>query len=317
MRYDAILLDTLNMLYRLKEKNEQASVLSTKYVFRGLAAKYLETVKSLRENYLAEGGTFYLLFDNPTSRLDLQKSFYFASRKHIYPKYKEQRSKECKEFYNTLDLIRYYYLTSDSSYACIQVQNLEADDLVKPVLTNYCKDPVRSLMVTNDYDWTRYLSERVDWLPNLGEGPETFAAFTEKMGFMPTENSVIIYKSLFGDPSDNIPSILPKNNKNYLEFLDFLREDPALDPEMLIMRGHNTAALNKSAVLKAVKANERQYRINIQLTATIPVAEKHLLAVTSKGRDSKVITDAVEIALGLKKEKKEFVFGNIKSPKSC
>jgi 5'-3' exonuclease len=315
-RYDAILIDTMSLLYKLKEKNERASVLSSKHVYRGLAAKYLETVKSLAENYLAEGGTVYLLFDNPTSRLDLQKSFYFAARKHIYPKYKESRVKESKEFYNTLDLIRYYYLTNISTFACVQVQNLEADDLVKPVLDYYFTPKMRGLMVTNDYDWTRYLSEQVDWLPSLEAEPETIKIFTEKMGFIPTENSVIIYKSLFGDPADNIPSIITKNNKTYVEFLDILRSDSTLVPEALIDQSRNSQTLNESAILKAVKSNERQYRINIQLTSTIPVSEKHLKLVTARGRNSSVITEAVEIALGLRKEKKEFVFGNIKSPKS-
>ena len=292
-------------------------MLSSKYVFRGLAARYLEKIENIRSEYLADGGTIFLLFDNPTSRLDLQKSFYFASRKHIYPKYKEQRAKECKEFYNTLDLIRYYYLTNTSDYVCIQVQNLEADDLVKPVLTNYCTSKMRSLMVTNDYDWTRYLADNVDWMPNLEGEPENIAAFTEKMGFLPTESSVIIYKSLFGDPADNIPHIITKNNKSYVEFLELLREAPNLNPEMLIDKGYNTEALEQSSVLKAVRASERQYRINIQLTSTIPVSEKHLKSVTCRGRNSTVVTDAVEVALGLRKEKKEFVFGNLKGPKSC
>lgn len=317
MRYDAILIDCMNLLYKLKEKNERASVLSSKYVFKGLAAKYLETIKNLAADYLAENGSVYLLFDNPTSRLDLQKSFYFATRKHVYPKYKEQRAKESKEFYNTLDLIRYYYLTSTSEYACIQVQNLEADDLVKPVLSNYCTPETHVLMVTNDYDWTRYLSKNVDWMPNLEAHPENIAAFTEKMGFLPTENSVILYKSLFGDPADNIPHVLTKSNKAYVEFLDLLRDAPSLSPEALIDRSHNTEATENSLILKAIKASERQYRINIQLTSTIPVSPQHLKSVTSRGRNSSVITEAVEVALGLRKEKKEFVFGNLKGPKDC
>lgn len=317
MKYDMILIDTMSLLYKLREKSEKASILSSKYVFKNLAKKYIEKITELHDQYLVEGGSIALLFDNPTSRLDLQKSFYFASRKHAYPKYKEQRAKESKEFYNTLDLIRYYYLTNTSEYACIQVQNLEADDLVKPVLANYCTPEMHMLMVTNDYDWTRYLAQNVDWMPNLDATPENIAAFTEKMGFMPTENSVIMYKSLFGDPADNIPHILTKNNKTYVEFLDMLRDAPSLNPETLIDRSHNTEATEKSPILKAVKANERQYRINIQLTSTIPVSAQHLKSVTSRGRNSKVITEAVEVALGLRKEKKEFVFGNLKGPKDC
>jgi len=316
MRYDVILVDALNLLHRLKDKNEHASVISSKYVYRDLVAKYIETIKSITDQYLAETGTVYLLFDNPTSRLDLQKSFYFASRKHIYPKYKETRARESKEFYNSLDLIRYYFLTNLPKYVCIQVQNLEADDLVKPVLTTYCTDMTYVLMVTNDYDWIRYLAANIDWMPNLAGEPETISTFTERMGFIPTENSVIIYKSLFGDPSDNIPHILTKNQKTYAEFLEYVKSTPNCTPESLIDLSRNTDIIATSSILKAVRENERQYQINIQLTSTIPVSEKHLRSVTCIGRNSAVITEAVEIAVGLRKEKREFVFGNIKSLKA-
>lgn len=315
MKYNSILVDALNLLHRLKDANDPSSLLSSKHVYRDLAARYIQTIRDISARYLADDGTCFLLFDNPTSRLDLQKSFYFASRKHIYPKYKEQRAKESKEFYNTLDLIRYYYLTNLPSYVCLQVQSLEADDLVKPVLTVYCTSKMRMLLVTNDYDWTRYLDTNIDWLPNLAAEPDTVATFTDKMGFYPTESSVIMYKSLFGDPSDNIPHILTKNAKTYAEFLEILQHSPKLAPEGLIDRGYSSEATNSSAILTAVRANERQYRINIQLTSTIPVSEKHIRAVTCKGRDSRVVTEAVEIAVGLRNAKKEFVFGKLKSPK--
>lgn len=312
MRYDNILIDTLNTLYKLREGHEHPSILSSKYVYRDLAAKYIKTIKDLKDKYLTDTGTIYLLFDNPTSRLDLQKSFYFASRKHIYPKYKEQRAKESREFYNTLDLIRYYYLTNVDSYICIQVQNLEADDLVKPVLTTYCSS-AHNLLVTNDYDWTRYLSDTVDWLPSLASEPELIKNFIEKMGFLPTETSIIIYKSLFGDPSDNIPHIIPKNSKTYSEFLEIVREGSIRNPEDLIDKGRCMPKDLFSSVLDAVRNNEKQYKINIQLTSTIPISEKHLRAVSCKGRNSAIITEAIEVALKLREEKKEFVFGKIRN----
>jgi hypothetical protein len=101
-----------------------------------------------------------------------------------------------------------------------------------------------------------------------------------------------------------------------VEFLELIRATPTLRPETLIEQGYNTATMEESSILKAVRTNERQYRINIQLTSTIPVSDKHIKAVTCRGRNSGVITEAVEVALGLRKEKKEFVFGNIKSPKA-
>ena len=68
MKYDMILIDTMSLLYKLREKSEKASILSSKYVFKNLAKKYIEKITELHDQYLVEGGSIALLFDNPTSR---------------------------------------------------------------------------------------------------------------------------------------------------------------------------------------------------------------------------------------------------------
>lgn len=301
----------MNTLHRQKDLTERPSAINTKLVYKQLIINFIERVQALEREYLSENGKIYLLFDNPTSRFDLQKSFYYAQRKHIYPKYKEQRAREAKEFYNSLDLIRYYYLTNQSKYISIQVKNVEADDLVKPVLENYCKG-LSALLITNDYDWTRYLSSNVDWLPDYYQPPQTTQDFINKKGFFPTEQSVIAYKSIFGDPADNIPHLVTENANTLSEFTELYRNDAYLDPSQLVALSCNAAGAEKYKILKAIRENDRQYRINIQLTSTIPIGEEHLKAVTCPGRDAKIITESIEVVLGLKKQVKEFVFGNVK-----
>lgn len=301
----------MNMLHRQKDTAELPIAVNTKLIYKQLVVRFIEKIQALEEEYLSSDGLIYLLFDNPTSRFDLQKSFYYAQRKQIYSKYKEQRAREAKEFYNSLDLIRYYYLTNKKKYVSIQVKNVEADDLVKPVLDNYCKG-LSVLMVTNDYDWTRYLSSDVDWLPDYYQPPQTTQDFINKKGFFPTEQSVIAYKSIFGDPADNIPHLSTENVNTLFEFVELYKSNARMPPENLITMSCNSALVEKYKILKAIRDNDRQYRINIQLTSTIPIGVEHLKAVTCYGREAKIITESVEVVLGMKKRTKEFVFGNVK-----
>ena len=65
-------------------------------------------------------------------------------------------------------------------------------------------------------------------------------------------------------------------------------------------------------MLKELKDLERQYRINVQLTDSIPVAEQHLEHMTAKGRDSKELRLIIERAIGLRSSQKTYEFGNVK-----
>lgn len=313
IKYSQLLIDTMNLLHKSKNENDKASFVKDRKLYKNLVVKFIETINFLETEYLVDGGSIYLLFDNPTSRFDLQKSFYYAQRKHIYPKYKEQRAKETKEFYNSFDLIRYYYLIQDPKFISIQIPNVEADDLVKPVLDLYCSN-TPTLLVSNDYDWTRYLSQSVDWLPNLGEAPKTVQDFINEKGFYPTEQSIIAYKSIFGDPADNIPKVINENSKTLAEFLELYRTDPQMPAENLVYLGCSAEQVSKYSILEAIKKEENQFKINLQLTSTIPITPKHVQAVTCKGRKATILIDAVEVVLGIKKNEKEFVFGGIRRP---
>lgn len=313
-RYDALLIDVNNFAYTVFDhKAEKPATVSKKQVYKKAVCNFIEAVTELKKKYLhSADGKVYLLFDNPTSRIDLQSTFYFADRKQAYAKYKADRAKQPKEFYNSLNLLKYYYMVQESCYHTVQVSRLEADDLVEPVLRLYCQDK-RVLMVTNDLDWARYINHNVHWLPKLSKEPEGAEHIEERLGFRLTEQTLVMYKALFGDPADNIPSVAPGSMKE--QFVSLLEE--VLSADQLPRLACSDDNIGRFPILEKVRTNERQYRINLQLVNSIPVADKHIEAVITTGRNSEPAIQAVHTALGITTKDQSFVFGNIRRPRVC
>lgn len=314
MRYDCLIIDVHNLAYRtFNYKKEVPYYVSKKQVYKKSICAFINKIEELKETFLYADGTIYLLFDNQTSRIDLQSTFYFAERKKAYAKYKEDRDKQPKEFYNSINLLKYYYMVSPPQYVTIQVPMLEADDLVEPVLRLYCTNKT-TLMVTTDYDWARYVSAQVHWLPGYSvTEPEDATQLSARMGFPISENTVVIYKSLFGDVADNIPAVVSERYKaQFLQFLA-LTTDPDAVP-FIACKDYEDESLQE--MCKQIKEQENQYRINVQIVRTIPVRDEHVYAVTTKGRDSKVALRAVQEAIGLSNPHEKFVFGNIRRPRA-
>lgn len=309
MRYDVIIIDANNYAYRtFNHRQETPACVSKKLVYKKAICNFINKVEDLKNEYLHSDGIVYLLFDNPTSRIDLQSSFYFADRKLAYAKYKADRAKEPKEFYNSLGLLKYYYSVSSAEYCSIQLPRLEADDLVEPTLRLYCKDKT-VLLVTTDYDWARYITDKVHWLP--GTEPEDREQLSRRLGFEVNNHSIIMLKALFGDESDNIPAVVPASMQSGFNVLC----NDVQDPEMLPVLACKDENIEKYPILAFVRKNERQYRINLQLVNAIKVADKHIEAVRVVGRNSPVAFKAVREAIGLVDSKESFVFGNIKRPR--
>lgn len=310
-KYNTLIIDVMNVAYRVfNHKNEAPTHVAKKQVFRHAVANFIKTISQLRETYLHSDGHIYLLFDNPTSRVDLQTSFYFASRKQAYAKYKEKRSREPKEFYNSIGLLKYYYLLLDESYHTIQITNLEADDLVKPLVASLNTASEYHLMVSNDLDWARNLTSNVHWLQQFSGEPDTPETISQHLGFRVTEETLIAYKAIFGDTADDIPAIAGAKLQPY--FTAFAEEITTADDAVRFATSDKMIAIYP--FLQAVRDNTRQFRINLQLVREIPVAERHLAATTSTGRGAVKVQTAVEKALGIR-ESNVFTFGDIKRPR--
>lgn len=307
MRFDCLLVDVVNVVYKFYNREERPSYVSKKQVYKDLVASFIKYIESVVETHLHSDGDIYMLFDNVTSRIDLQSTFYFANRKEAYAKYKSDRAKQPKEFYNSINLLKFYYLTLTPNYKTIQINMLEADDLVEPVLRLYCKDK-KTLMLTNDLDWARFLDINTFWI-NSGLDVTGVEELEEKLGFPVTQTSITAYKVLFGDPSDNIPAIVPGKLKPYFNaLLDMIKTADDLP---------YISTLNEelNPIISHIFNNQRQCRINLQLVNSIPVSDKHIKYAMGKGRDSGVSRKAVRQAVGLDNTDKGFTFGGIKRPR--
>ena len=318
-KYDVIIIDTVNLAYKLFNKTEEPLLLSKKFIYKDFICNFIKSVESLESQYLHFDGEVYLLIDNYFSRADLESAFLSLNRKQIDETYKATRKKENREFYNSINFIRYYYIINSSKYHTIRIDGLEADDLVKPLVQNVLKDK-SCLLITSDLDWCRYLSEKTDWLPSLKEEPETLELLKQRLQFPVTEVNLICYKALFGDKSDNVTAMLPENEENKKLFLDLIKV--VTYPEQIIYMSRDEAFIERYPILKCIKANdckkipgEKRYLSNVQLVSTLSCSLEHLRKNTTTGTDNKTLIKAVREAIGLDTPKGVFVFGGVRRPR--
>ena len=311
-KYDALVIDSVNFAYRtFKIEGETPVRISKKTVYKDSICNFIDSVEDLKNKYLKSDGQVYLLFDNYFSRADLRSMYMFVNRKELNESYKANRKKESKEFYNSLNFLRYFYLIGPEQYHTIKIDNLEADDLVKPLFETIkvIGGNTSALMVTNDLDWTRYLSDSVDWLPRLNETPEDVRVLSNKLGFNVNEKSIIAYKALFGDSSDNIKGMVTLNNKNLEEFRGLM--DKCSFADDLIYLARTVPNTQEKSILKAIHDDEKTYIINMQLVDTIACSKETLACSLTTGRNAVSLYSTIKKAIGLDGPEK-FTFGNVR-----
>lgn len=193
MLYDYIIIDSANLFYRCLGKNETAEQ---------VVRKMISFTEDLRQSL---NDTLYIIFD-PISDYDLgeSKSFKFPSseRKKIDENYKANRQYSSL-YYQSIVLYKKYYTYRGDKVKTIYSQEYEADDFVEPLLEMIGHNK-KVALVTTDYDFSRYISEDVHMINKGLDKPYSVKEFEEKFLFKPTKASIILYKALYGDESDNI-----------------------------------------------------------------------------------------------------------------
>lgn len=313
MLYDNIIIDAVNLAYKTfgDFNNETPKKVNSDLVYKKSICSFVHCVEDLKKKYLSAEGHIYLLFDNYFSRTDLQNCFQFADRKELNEKYKSTRKKEVRPFYNSLNFLRYYYIIGPDVYRTLRISQLEADDLVKPVLQLYCKPGQRNLLVTSDLDWCKNLNEFTDWLPKLGEDPETLGLLSLRLGFPISEMSIVLYKAIFGDPADNIKGLAPENSSNKTQFRELIKNFS--DPYNIISFTRDTSYHSNYPMLKILNDKERDLIINIQLVDTINCDESYVKKELIVGSGQKTKLSAVRKAIGLDTTPTTSSFGKLKA----
>lgn len=311
--YDALLIDTLNLAYRVFDKKRESPVIkvASRTVSFSYLKDFLDEIRFLREKFLKSGGEVYLLFDNPTSREEIRNLFKplpaHMTRKAVNRTYKADRARESAVFYATVDVLRYYYTISDRSYRTVQIANLEADDLVAPCL-QYLGDK-SSLLVTNDSDWCRYISPTVHFLPNIHAEPKTADQLTIEKGFVLTPEKIILEKIIEGDRADNIQSVFP-------EFPPLIRSLAVREfssIQDLIERGPEIDFMSEWKQL--LKDRVLEARAAYQMLATIPVSVDQFKYNCVIGRSVTKLVEGINKLVYGKTKTPSFEFGGLKTPR--
>lgn len=322
-RYNNLIIDVVNFAYKtFQDTSEEVPVfVGKKDIYKTSACNFINAVDSLKKKYLHSDGKVYLLFDNYFSRADMQSAFQFADRKRLDEAYKATRKKENKQFYQTLNFLRYYYMIGPSRYFTLRLDNLEADDLVKPLLSTIDSSE-RTLLVSSDLDWARYIGSSIHQLTSLKDEPKSFRELSTELGFEITENSLVMYKAIFGDPSDNIPALVHKTPENLADFVEISKEINY--PEQLNLLFGNVDYRRKDPFLSTIASENgrdkipksRLYTINVQLISAIKCSPEIVKSNLVEGRDDETLFKSVKEAIGLETPKQNFVFGNIKRPRA-
>ena len=206
LQYDKIIVDTSNIFYRVLStyKNTDSSLSNAKQV-----SLLYETFK----NYILQlkmhtFGEVDLLFDPLSSGKGLNER---AKKKETY---KANRRKETTPQttlrVTVLDyLYKFFTVENESRINVYHSLELEADDYVEKLT-----EKGNCLLLTSDLDWARYLEK--DRVEMLNEGLiisedhiYTAQKFSEnpKHPFIPNIITVTLWKTFYGDASDDIEGV--------------------------------------------------------------------------------------------------------------
>lgn len=226
MKFNKILVDVYSVIYRWTfNKNREEFVVKLDNIDTHLegVVGFLNAIDTYINKYGDNNTEVFFLLDNMSTIYD---------RKDISDIYKENRKKNQPPewFYKNIsmvELILKYY--RDNSHI-IRISKYEADDLVKPILNMYCKKEDKVLLISEDSDWCRYLSENV--MQYKSHKIFTTEIYKDTFGYFPTETSVRWDKTIYGDDADNVIGCLKnyprqfflKEIEKYDNILDFIRD---------------------------------------------------------------------------------------------
>lgn len=247
--YRTLIVDANNLFYRNHEKLKHMTyVVKNKTIITGGIYGSLRSLWSLKKRYLSDEAVskVYIVFDNAKSKDNLRRS--------IDPGYKMNRKRQPAAFYHALDYFRFILLNCDRKFVVVYGTGYEADDIA-PALLRYIPYNSNTLMVSDDLDWSRLIEYEGRQIHHLRSGKVyNKSVFNNEFDFIPTENRIVLYKTIRGDSSDNIPVGVPNVRRDTLlqlvedyddifDVLDDLDDIPYLSQTMKAKFRDNAARL--------------------------------------------------------------------------
>ncbi len=264
MRYKNICIDLSNLYHRAYHvgKNMTTDIKGIETVTGGIVVS-LKMIQSLERDYLENDGKIYFLFDNCHSGIN--------KRKEIDPDYKSNRDKKEESFYKTLDLFQMILMNYKDNFFVVKKEGYEADDLVDP-LVNVNSETY--LLVSNDLDWFRSISERVH-VAKYEKGSYSIydkQGFIDKYGFEPSVENLCIYKSFRGDKGDNVPIGVPGIRENTLR--ELIKKNDSLQEICYKIKSFDYVSDHFKSL---IKENIPRLLLNYKLVGYLDISEKELI----------------------------------------
>jgi len=236
MLYSTVLIDMFNLIHRKKVGETTA---------KDIANAVIDFVEGQAKAKLSgDDGAIFLLFDPmPTTDLGVSSQLrtFTTTRKAIKASYKANREKD-PVVIEVADYLLKYFSYRDPAFRIVISEKHEADDFVETLI-----GPGKTLLVSTDYDWARYLSKDVDM--SIGDLNQPFTAddFEAKFGYRPSIKNVTVNKALFGDESDHVAGIFTQKFKcrelgeTAMGFI--ARQDETLDAFIARVKGYTFKGL--------------------------------------------------------------------------
>lgn len=169
-------------------------------------------------------GGITFLFTHIFQHINEEKIFVFDSipyhKLELCPTYKGNRdhsSEDKKVVYKQRDLCE--LILKDIGIATIRQEGYEADDIVYSYWYEHCKDYDHVYIVTGDSDYYFMVDKKTSILPATSRNKtvtlENYSEACSKSMYIPY-NTLLLNKILFGEPGDNVPSVLTVSESNRL-----------------------------------------------------------------------------------------------------
>lgn len=277
MKYEYLIIDATNLFWRAFAISlKKFIVVDGHEIVPGAISEGIKKILKIKNKFAYKDSPIFLLFDNPESALRV--------RKIIDKDYKSIRLKKCapKGLYPTMNFFIYFLRYYSDTFKIVSTDGYEADDLTKPLIQTLELNKIRkALCISNDLDWSRNISEYVDWW-NWGE-VFTINKFKKKYGFSPENQKVQIYKAIHGDKSDSIKNAVKYLPKEIL--IDIVNKYECINDLFKNISREGYPDKWKQKILES----EHQIRINYKLANFANLDKEISKIISNCKRNSKML----------------------------
>lgn len=265
MKYNVLIFDCYNIFYKANWIEEERLVrCDNRTVHTEGILGFFKAVGHYIKEFGTEDAKVFWLMDNATTSVS-------RFRKDLSEDYKATRKEQPEWFYRELDfveLILKYYRNNSELY---RLKFLEADDYVSNIISLYVKPTDNVLMISEDSDWCRNLSDNVHQYKD--HRIYTKKVFFEQRGFEATYSNICFDKTFYGDKTDNILPSLPNLPKAF--FLEVISEFKTANDFIQAVKSNPPAYLDKGWQLKILK-EQNKILLNWNLVESADIGEKAL-----------------------------------------